>query len=132
MQRSYSNQDVSLLLPVFDALACLGGIQLVALGMVGEYSARSYIESKQRPVYVARDEVDYPAHRPARPSLRVLHGNARSEGNVAFSSAFGAAESFCSEASNGTYDAHGEEAFSSAPHTPDIHVVIGGKTATKH
>lgn len=126
------HQDVSLLLPVFDALACLSGIQLVALGMVGEYSARSYIESKQRPVYVARDEVDYPAHRPARPSLRVLHGNARSEGNVAFSSAFGAAESFCSEASNGTYDAHGEEAFSSAPHTPDIHVVIGGKTATKH
>ena len=126
------HQDVSLLLPAFDALACLAGIQLVALGMVGEYSARSYIESKQRPVYVARDEIDYPAHRPARPSLKVLHGAACAEKRAVHSSSAGAAESFCSEASNGTYDACSEEAFSAVSHTPDIHVMIGGKTVEKH
>jgi glycosyltransferase involved in cell wall biosynthesis len=34
----------------------LGGLQLLALGMVGEYLARVYEESKARPLYFLRDE----------------------------------------------------------------------------
>lgn len=126
------HQEISLLLPVFDALACLGGIQLVALGMVGEYSARSYIESKQRPVYVARAEIDYPAQRPVRPSLRVLRGKANGKESAAFSSSLKTAETFCSSASNGTYGTDGAERLSSVSRTPDIRVMICGKTKAKH
>ncbi len=36
----------------------LGGMQLLALGIIGEYLSRTYIQSKHRPIYLAREILD--------------------------------------------------------------------------
>ncbi|MDR2648030.1 MAG: glycosyltransferase family 2 protein [Oscillospiraceae bacterium] len=36
----------------------LGGIQLFGMGILGEYLAKTYVESKRRPIYLAREILD--------------------------------------------------------------------------
>lgn len=36
----------------------LGGIQLLSLGIIGEYLARTYVETKNRPIYIAKEIID--------------------------------------------------------------------------
>lgn len=47
--------------PGFPTLACLilffGGFQLLALGLIGDYLARDYIEGKRRPLYIVKREI---------------------------------------------------------------------------
>ncbi len=45
--------------PGFPTLACLilfiGGIQLLVIGVLGQYLAKTYIETKHRPIYIVRE-----------------------------------------------------------------------------
>ncbi len=38
----------------------VGGIQLFALGIIGEYLAKTYLETKQRPIYIVRESSKSP------------------------------------------------------------------------
>ena len=44
------------------SLACLitllGGIQLLCLGIIGQYLAKTYLETKHRPLYIVRESSD--------------------------------------------------------------------------
>lgn len=37
----------------------LGGVQLFTIGIIGEYLAKNYIETKRRPIYIAKEIIDY-------------------------------------------------------------------------
>ena len=44
---------------IIASILLIGGIQMIILGIIGEYIARIYIQGKHRPIYVAKEYVSY-------------------------------------------------------------------------
>lgn len=40
-------------------IAFFSGVQLFTVGIIGEYLAKNYIETKRRPIYIAKEIIDY-------------------------------------------------------------------------
>ena len=65
---AFSNKPLILSSPVagFPTLACLilmlSGIELLGIGILGQYLAKNYTESKERPVYIVKEELENDPH----------------------------------------------------------------------
>jgi len=49
--------DVAGYATIVTLILLLGGIQLCCIGIIGEYIARTYIQTKNRPIYIAKDVI---------------------------------------------------------------------------
>lgn len=59
IQRLFFNVAVSGYATIVSLILLLGGIQLFCIGIMGSYMARTYIQSKNRPIYIAKEVLTY-------------------------------------------------------------------------
>jgi glycosyltransferase involved in cell wall biosynthesis len=58
IQSLTNNMSIPGYASIFVAVTFLGGIQLLGIGIIGEYLGRIYIEAKRRPLYVIRELIE--------------------------------------------------------------------------
>ncbi|MCC8022463.1 MAG: glycosyltransferase family 2 protein [Clostridiales bacterium] len=58
VQRLFFDQSVPGYATTVVLVLFLGGVQLFALGIIGEYLARTYVETKRRPIYIVREVME--------------------------------------------------------------------------
>ena len=63
LERLYTNGWVRGWASIFVAVLFLGGVQLISLGIIGEYVGRIYGEVKQRPLYFVQERLGFGAER---------------------------------------------------------------------
>ncbi|MFN2597638.1 MAG: glycosyltransferase family 2 protein [Pyrinomonadaceae bacterium] len=68
--RLFTNDWVKGWASLFTAVSFLGGVQLVTLGIIGEYIGRIYAEVKRRPLYVVAERLGFDSRRDARDAAR--------------------------------------------------------------
>ena len=61
---------------LFVAVLFMGGVQLVSLGILGEYLGRIYTEVKRRPLYVVQERLGFPADNAKEKATRSYKANA--------------------------------------------------------
>lgn len=59
IRKLVSNIEVDGFTQLVILISFLGGIQLFTTGIMGEYLAKNYIETKKRPIYIAREVIEY-------------------------------------------------------------------------
>lgn len=59
IRRIFFSVDMSGYTSLMAGILLLGGIQLISIGIIGEYIGRIFIETKNRPVYLAQDVKEY-------------------------------------------------------------------------
>ncbi len=58
IQKIFYGISVSGYATIVVLILLLGGLQLFSLGIVGEYIARTYVETKKRPIYIAKNIIN--------------------------------------------------------------------------
>lgn len=53
------NAELTSAVAIITLLLLIGGVQLVFLGVIGEYLARAYMQGKNRPIYIAKEILTY-------------------------------------------------------------------------
>jgi polyisoprenyl-phosphate glycosyltransferase len=56
----FTGVDVPGYASLMSAILFFGGLQLISLGVLGEYIGRILVETKQRPIYVIREKIGFP------------------------------------------------------------------------
>lgn len=55
MRTIFLGVDIPGYASIFVALTFLGGLQLIGIGILGEYLGRTFMEAKKRPLYLIRN-----------------------------------------------------------------------------
>lgn len=58
IQKLFFNDSVPDWVPVIIVISFIGGIQLIALGIIGVYLGKLFVDSKKRPPYIIREKSD--------------------------------------------------------------------------